>query len=82
MQQLMICLQKPRSQVLHSFKAYFKVRATKNEPVANKIDGNIQFYVLSHIPDNFQGETEMVFDRLPKSSRHTLLLMYLICKEN
>ena len=33
------------------------------------IDGIVQFYVLSHIPDKIQGVTEMVLDRLPKSSR-------------
>ena len=42
---------------------------TKNEPVANIIDGNVQLDVLSHIPDNFQGVAEMVFDLLPKASR-------------
>ena len=39
-----------------------------NEPVANIIDGNVQLYVLSPSPDNFQGVAEMVLDRLPKSS--------------
>ena len=42
---------------------------TKNEPVANIIDVNVQLDVLSHIPDNFQGVEEMVFDLLPKASR-------------
>ena len=42
---------------------------TENEPVANIIDGNVQLDVLSHIPDNFQGVAEMVFDLLPKASR-------------
>ena len=65
-----------KSKVLHSFKASFKVLTTKNEPVENMIDGNVKLYVLSHIPDNFQGETEMVFDRQPKSSRVALLQIY------
>ena len=42
---------------------------TKNEPIANIIDGNVQLEILSHIPDNFQGVAEMVFDLLPKASR-------------
>ena len=54
---------------LHSFKAWFRILTTKNEPAANIIDGNVQFYVLSHIPDNFKGVAEMVLNRLPKSSR-------------
>ena len=57
--------------------ACFKVLTTKNEPLAHKIDGNGQLYVLSYIPDNFQGETEIVFDRLPKSSRVALLQIFL-----
>ena len=46
-----------KSKVLHYFKA------------SNIIDGNVQFHVLSHIPDNFQGVTEIVSDGLPKPSR-------------
>ena len=42
---------------------------TKNEPVANIIDGNVQLDALSNIPDNFKGVAEMVFDLLPKASR-------------
>ena len=42
---------------------------TKNEPEANMIDGNVQLDALSHIPDNFKGVAEMVFDLLPKASR-------------
>ena len=51
----------------------------KNEPATNIIDGNVQLYALSYIPDNFQiqGETEMVFDHLPKSSRVALLYRYI-----
>ena len=67
-----------KSKVLHSFKACFKVlTTTKKEPVANLLDGKIQLYILSYISVNFQGETEMTFDNLPKSSRVTLLQMYL-----
>ena len=36
---------------------------------ANIIDGNVQLHILSLIPDNFQGVTEIVSDGLPKPSR-------------
>ena len=59
-----------KSKVLHSFKVCFNVlTTTKHEPVANILDNNAQIYVFFHIPDNFQGVTEVVFDRLPKSLR-------------
>ena len=41
----------------------------KKQPSANIIDGNVQLHILSLIPDNFQGVTEMVSDGLPKPSR-------------
>ena len=41
----------------------------KKQPATNFIDGNVQFHVLSHIPDKFQGVTEIVSDGLPKPSR-------------
>ena len=41
----------------------------KKQPTANIIDGNVQLYILSLIPDNFQGVTEIVSDGLPKPSR-------------
>ena len=41
----------------------------KKQPATNFIDGNVQFHVLSHIPDKFQGVTEIVADGLPKPSR-------------
>ena len=63
--------------VLYSHKACIKVLTTKNEPVANKIDGNVQLYVLSHIPDNVQSVTKMVFDCLPKPPRVAVLQIYL-----
>ena len=39
----------------------------KKQPATNIIDGN--FHVLSHIPENLQGVTEIVSDSLPKPSR-------------
>ena len=51
--------------VLHSFKTC----NVKNEQVANLIDCNVQLHVLSHKPDNFQGVTKMVFNRLQKLSK-------------
>ena len=41
----------------------------KKQPTANIIDGNVQFHILSLIPDNFQGVTEIISDGLPKPSR-------------
>ena len=38
----------------------------KKQPTANIIDGNVQLHILSLIPDNFQGVTEIVSDCLPK----------------
>ena len=34
----------------------------KKQPTANIIDGNDQLHILSLIPDNFQGVTEIVSD--------------------
>ena len=43
---------------------------SKKQPTANIIDGNaVQLHILSLIPDNFQGVTEIVSDGLPKPSR-------------
>ena len=36
------------------FKACLNILTTKNQPVANIIDGNVQLHVLSHIPDNLK----------------------------
>ena len=58
-----------KAKILHYLEACFKVLTTKNEQVANIIDGNVQGDVLSHIPDNFQRVAEIVSDRLLKSSR-------------
>ena len=52
-------------------------RQQKKLPAANIIDGNVQLHVLSHIPDNFQGVTEIVSDGLPKPSR-----VNIVTKEN
>ena len=65
---------------LHSFKAWFKVLTTKNEPAANIIDGNVQLYVLSHIPDIFKGVAEMVLNRLPNHQELTQLQIYIYRK--
>ena len=52
-------------------------RHEKKQPAANLIDGNIQHHVLSHIPDNCQGVTEIVSDGLPKPSS-----VNIVTKEN
>ena len=49
----------------------------KKQPTANIIDGNVQLHILSPIPDNFQGVTEIVSDGLPKLSR-----VNIVTKEN
>ena len=41
----------------------------KKQPTANIIDGNVQLHILSLIPDNLQGVTEIVSDGQPKPSR-------------
>ena len=51
-----------KAKVLHYLEACFQVLTTTNGPVAKLIDGNVQLYVLSPIPDNFQGVAEMVLD--------------------
>ena len=47
------------------------ILTTTNEPEANIIDGNNQLYVLSHISDNLQDVTDVVFDRLPNYQEST-----------
>ena len=49
----------------------------KKQPTANIIVGNVQLYILSLIPDTFQGVTEIVSDALPKPSR-----VNIVTKEN
>ena len=41
----------------------------KKQPTAIIIDGNVQLHILSLIPDNFQGVTDIVSDGLPKPPR-------------
>ena len=47
------------------------------QSTANIIDGNVQIHILSLIPDNFRGVTEIVSDGLPKPSRDNI-----VTKEN
>ena len=49
----------------------------KKKTTANIIDGNVQLHILSLIPDNSQGVTEIVSDGLPKPSR-----VNIVTKEN
>ena len=49
----------------------------KKQPTANIFDGNVQLHILSLIPDNFQGLTEIVSDGLPEPSR-----VNIVTKEN
>ena len=55
------------AQFLASYCGFQPLMIT-NELVANVIGGNVQLYVLSIIPNNFQCVEEMVLhvDRLPK----------------
>ena len=64
------------SKVLPYINACFKVLTAK-DPVANIINGNVQLRVFSHIPDNFQGVTEIVSDGLPTPS-----IVNIVTKEN
>ena len=66
-----------KSNVLHYFKACFNVLTTKKQPAANIIDGNVQFHVLSHIPDTFQGVTKIVSDSMSKQPK-----VSIVTKEN
>ena len=69
--------QTEKPNVLHYFKACFKVLTTQIEPVANMSDDSVYHDVLPYKPDNFQFAAEMVFDHRPKSSRvMTLLQIY------
>ena len=45
---------------------------------ANIIDGYVQLHILSLIPDNFQGVTEIVSDGLPKPSRVNIVTKEII----
>ena len=81
MQQLMIWLQKLRNHrfhiILRSRLYLYQCTDIKKQPTANIIDGNVQLHILSLIPDNFQGVTEIVSDGLPKPSR-----VNIVTKEN
>ena len=68
-----------KAKVFHHLEVCFQVLATTTEPVANVIDGNVQLYVHSHIPDNFQGVAEMVCQNHQES---TLLQIYIPKKTN
>ena len=77
MQQLMIWLQKLEIIGFTLFKDMLQCTDIKKQPTANIIDGNVQLHILSLIPDNFQGVTEIVSDSLPKPSR-----VNIVTKEN
>ena len=78
MQQLMIWLQKQRNHRFYIILRQLLQRTDiKKQPTANIIDGNVQLHILSLIPDNFQGVTEIVSDGLPKPSR-----VNIVTKEN
>ena len=55
--------------VLHQLEAYPQPLTQTNELVANVIDGNVQLYVLSQIPDKVKGVAEMILDCQVESSR-------------
>ena len=73
MQQLMIWLQKLRNQRFYILLS----TDNKKQPVASIIDSKVQLHVLSNIPDDIQGVTEIVSDCLPKPSR-----VNIVTKEN
>ena len=50
----------------------------KKQQTANIIDGNVRLHILSLIPDNFQGVTEIVSDGLPKPSRVNIKKSYKV----
>ena len=77
MQQLMIWLQKLRNHRFYIVLRMPQCTDIKKQPTANIIDGNVQLHILSLIPDNFQGVTEIVSDGLPKPSR-----VNIVTKEN
>ena len=47
--------------------------------IINITDGNVQLHILSLIPDNFQGVTEIVSDGLPKPSRVNIVTKENLC---
>ena len=66
-----------KSKVLHYFKACFNVLTTKNNQLQTHLMAMSNVMFFSHIPDNFQGVTEIVSDGLPKPSR-----VNIVTKEN
>ena len=48
--------------------------------VVNVFDGNVQLYVLSHLPNNFHCVAKIVLDGLSKSSRVDFVTE--VCKES
>ena len=77
MQQLMIWLQKLRNHRFYIVLRLDQCTDIEKQPAANIIDGNVQLHILSLIPDNFQGVTEIVSGGLPKPSR-----VNIVTKEN
>ena len=73
----MIWLQKLRNQRFYIVLRLLQCTDNKKQPAANISDGNVQPHVLSHIPDSFQGVTEIVSDGRPKPSR-----VNIVTKEN
>ena len=73
MQLLMVWLQKLRNHKFTLFLDMLLCTDIKKQPTANIIDGNVQLHILSLIPDNFQGVTEIVSDSLPKPSRANIV---------
>ena len=65
----MIWLQKLRNHRFYIILRHASMYWHQKQPTANIIDGNVQLHILSLIPDNFQGVTEIVSDGLPKPSR-------------
>ena len=66
-----------KTEVSHYLKACFNVLTKKQQPAVNIICGNVQLHIISVIPDNFQGVTEIVSDGLPNTSR-----VNIVTKEN
>ena len=73
----MIWLQKLRNQRFYILLRLASSTDNKQQPVASIIESKVQLHVLSNIPDDFQGVTEIVSDCLPKQSR-----VNIVTKEN
>ena len=68
----MIWLQKLRNHKFYIILRHAPMYWHQKQPTANIIDGNVQLHILSLIPDNFQGVTEIVSDGLPNRQESTL----------